>query len=141
MTRAEVAKRIGRSIATVRRMEGKELHPSVDWNGVHLFDPDEVEAVAQELKENGRRSLEYTNDLPPFLLASRIKTVEYEKENLTGELEDLQKKLDRMSGIEEVAAKLLTMTDEALRLAEGAGSRQARWLRMDFDRLVRSISD
>jgi len=46
MTRSGVAKRLGKSIATVRRMEGVELHPTLGGDGVHLFDPDEVEAIA-----------------------------------------------------------------------------------------------
>jgi septal ring factor EnvC (AmiA/AmiB activator) len=47
MTRGQVAKRLGKSVATVRRMEGRELHPSRDRNGVFQFDPAEVERVAQ----------------------------------------------------------------------------------------------
>lgn len=46
LTRAGVAKRLGKSIATVRRIEGVELHPTSDERGVHHFDPDEVDAVA-----------------------------------------------------------------------------------------------
>ena len=47
LTRTGVAKRIRKSLATVRRMEGNELHPEVDENGVHWFDEDEVEHVAK----------------------------------------------------------------------------------------------
>jgi len=47
LTRSGVAKRLGKSIATVRRMEGMELHPTRGSNGVHLFDPDEVDAAAR----------------------------------------------------------------------------------------------
>lgn len=47
LTRSGVAKRLGKSIATVRRMEGVELHPTRGSNGVHLFDPDEVDAAAR----------------------------------------------------------------------------------------------
>lgn len=47
LTRSGVAKRLGKSIATVRRMEGVELHPVVDARGVHRFNPDEVERVAR----------------------------------------------------------------------------------------------
>jgi hypothetical protein len=46
-TRASVAKRLKRSIATVRRMEGRELHPWTDNRGVHHFDRDEVEELAR----------------------------------------------------------------------------------------------
>lgn len=57
-----VAKRLGKSIATVRRMEGIELHPARDERGVHRFDPDEVEAVANGaipvVREHRMRDLE-----------------------------------------------------------------------------------
>jgi hypothetical protein len=46
MTRAQVAARIGASIATVRRYEGTLLHPHVDKDGTHRFDPAEVTALA-----------------------------------------------------------------------------------------------
>jgi hypothetical protein len=46
MTRAHVARRLGKSIATVRRLEGTELHPKVDDRGVNQFDPNEVERLA-----------------------------------------------------------------------------------------------
>lgn len=38
----------------MRRMEGIELHPTRGSNGVHLFDPDEVDAAARG--ETGDRS-------------------------------------------------------------------------------------
>jgi len=47
LTRGQVAKRLGKSIATVRRLEGRELHPRRDAKGVLRFDRDEVEAVAE----------------------------------------------------------------------------------------------
>jgi hypothetical protein len=53
LTRSGVAKRIRKSLATVRRMEGNELHPEVDENGVHWFDEDEVDQVAKG--RGGRR--------------------------------------------------------------------------------------
>jgi hypothetical protein len=46
LTRAQVAGRIGVSVPTVRRLEGSALHPHVDAQGVHWFDPREVTAVA-----------------------------------------------------------------------------------------------
>jgi hypothetical protein len=46
LTRAQVAARLGVSVATVRRMEGRELRP-VQEGGVWTFDPVEVaEAIA-----------------------------------------------------------------------------------------------
>jgi hypothetical protein len=49
LTRSQVARRLGRSLATVRRAEGKALHPTVDGRGVHQFDPVEVDALAERL--------------------------------------------------------------------------------------------
>lgn len=52
LTRSGVAKLIGRSIATVRRMEGCSLHPTQDSHGVHWFEPREVEVALQQ-RANG----------------------------------------------------------------------------------------
>lgn len=46
LSRAQVAERIGASVATVRRYEGTLLHPHVDKDGTHRFDPKEVTALA-----------------------------------------------------------------------------------------------
>lgn len=54
LTRSQVAQRIGRSIATVRRMEGRSLHPRRSRRGTWIFDSDEVEAVAEEVARSGR---------------------------------------------------------------------------------------
>lgn len=51
MTRQQVAKRLGRSVATVRRLEGNRLHARQDARGVHYFDPDEVEALARDIDQ------------------------------------------------------------------------------------------
>jgi hypothetical protein len=51
LKRSHVAKRLGKSLATVRRLEGVELHPVIGENGVHLFDETEVDEVAMR----GRR--------------------------------------------------------------------------------------
>lgn len=53
LTRTQVARRLGRSLATVRRAEGKTLHPTVDGRGTHRFDPVEVDALAERLLETG----------------------------------------------------------------------------------------
>lgn len=49
MTRKQVGRRLGKSIATVRRIEGVLLHPVRDERGIHRFDPDEVEALALDV--------------------------------------------------------------------------------------------
>jgi hypothetical protein len=54
MTRGQVARRLGKSIATVRRLEGTQLHPRRDVNGILRFDPNEVERVARALGRGGR---------------------------------------------------------------------------------------
>ncbi|MBI2894418.1 MAG: hypothetical protein HYY06_12780 [Deltaproteobacteria bacterium] len=48
LTRSQVAERLGTSIASVRRLEGKKLHPRRGPRGVWLFDPAELAAVAEE---------------------------------------------------------------------------------------------
>jgi hypothetical protein len=45
MTRGEVARRLGKSIATVRRLEGRVLFPTKRRNGRWWFDESEVEAL------------------------------------------------------------------------------------------------
>jgi hypothetical protein len=55
LTRKPVAERLGVSVFKVRSLEGKALHPEV-VNGVHYFDPAEVERVARELSGRARRS-------------------------------------------------------------------------------------
>jgi hypothetical protein len=52
LTRGQVAKRLGRSVATVRRMEGHELHPKRDADGVLRFDPAEVQRA--RVRRDGR---------------------------------------------------------------------------------------
>ena len=47
MTRQAVAKRLGVSVASVRRMEGAQLHPTIGLDNVRRFDPVEVEGIAK----------------------------------------------------------------------------------------------
>ncbi|MEP6862944.1 MAG: helix-turn-helix transcriptional regulator [Deltaproteobacteria bacterium] len=54
LTRAQVAERLGVSISTVRRYEGARLHPVVDDDEVHWFEPKEVACLAVELKNDPR---------------------------------------------------------------------------------------
>ena len=46
-TRHEVAEHLSVSITTVRRMEGRDLHPQLDARGVRLFAASEVRSVAE----------------------------------------------------------------------------------------------
>lgn len=60
LTRDDVAKRLGISVSTVRRLEGSRLHPLVTDNGVRRFKPADVEEVAVSLaaKRNTLRNAE-----------------------------------------------------------------------------------
>jgi hypothetical protein len=51
LTRGEVAGLLGTSVSSVRRMEGKTLHPIRDRDGVWRFDPDEVKRVPSRWRE------------------------------------------------------------------------------------------
>lgn len=46
MTRPQVAEQLGTSVASIRRKEGKTLHPVKGADGIHRFDPAEVAAHA-----------------------------------------------------------------------------------------------
>lgn len=50
MTRMQVARALGRSIATVRRTEGTILHPRLDASGVWRFDRRKVDQLAAEIR-------------------------------------------------------------------------------------------
>jgi hypothetical protein len=54
MTRGQVARSLGRSLATVRRLEGSLLHPRL-LEGVWRFESREVEALADEVRAGRRR--------------------------------------------------------------------------------------
>lgn len=54
LTRDDVAKRLGVSIATVRRLEGTRLHPLIDDKSVRRFKASDVERVAKELEAEQR---------------------------------------------------------------------------------------
>lgn len=49
LRRSQVARRLHRSISSVRRLERRELFPVRDARGVHWFDEQEVDAVARRL--------------------------------------------------------------------------------------------
>jgi hypothetical protein len=54
LTRKRVADRLGVSVFKVRSLEGKALHPQ-RVNGVHHFDPDEVDRLARTLGPRRQR--------------------------------------------------------------------------------------
>jgi len=45
LTRGQVARRLGTSLSTVRRMEGELLKPIIGARGVHYFEETEIQAV------------------------------------------------------------------------------------------------
>lgn len=51
LTRSQVARRIDRSLSTVRRFEFVKLHAVADEKGIFKFDADEVDALAKELRD------------------------------------------------------------------------------------------
>jgi hypothetical protein len=55
MNRGEVARYLGKSIATVRRAEGQYLHPRRDARGVHQFDSHEVRELRQAAERGAVR--------------------------------------------------------------------------------------
>lgn len=55
LTRPAVARRLGTSVASVRRLEGRLLHPERNERGVWLFALDEVERLAASYAPKHRR--------------------------------------------------------------------------------------
>lgn len=47
LTRTQVAKRLGISTSSVRRMEWDKLHPKLDEKGVNRYDPTEVDSICE----------------------------------------------------------------------------------------------
>jgi hypothetical protein len=60
LTRAEVARRLGVSVTTLRRMEGTKLHPTRRADGVHVFDETEVESVLVTYRQVRSRTTRVT---------------------------------------------------------------------------------
>jgi len=54
LTRDDVARRLGVSISTVRRLEGTRLHPLIDDKSVRRFKASDVERLARELEADQR---------------------------------------------------------------------------------------
>jgi hypothetical protein len=62
LTRAEVAKRLGVSVTTLRRMEGTKLHLTRRSDGVHVFDETEVESVLVTYRHVRSRTTRVTTE-------------------------------------------------------------------------------
>jgi hypothetical protein len=50
LTRGQAARLLGRSVATVRRIEGRLLHPTRDARGTHWFHEYDVERLAARIR-------------------------------------------------------------------------------------------
>lgn len=85
LTRAQVAARLGKSIATIRRMEGRELHPRRDAHGVHRFCPKEVAAIAR-----APRTKQWSGLSEPFWTrsASERRAASFELESMRARVRD-----------------------------------------------------
>ena len=116
VTRAGVAKRLGLSIASVRRMEGRELHPWTDERGVHQFDASEVEQLVR-----GDRTRSKNEEGAPFADEERNFT-QRGVQRLENELTEAREALSAASGRSaELASQneeLRTTAIEALELVE-----------------------
>jgi hypothetical protein len=113
LTRSGVAKRLNRSIATVRRLEGYELFPCRDSRGVHWFDEYEVTRVAQLLKTaalpaaqsrwlaRSRRSVRSAADPAPRLrsIVPVLRRLEMENAALRAQVEQLELQLAADPGV------------------------------------------
>ena len=89
LTRAQVARRLGKSIATVRRLEGTLLHPRLDYRGVNRFDPVDVE----ELRLRVRDGLRLPNGL------KEKKPAETQSDDLVGHVRALRARLDDVEAV------------------------------------------
>jgi DNA-binding transcriptional MerR regulator len=78
LTRDDVAKRLGVSISTVRRLEGSRLHPLVTDKGVRRFRPADVEQLAaalaaeQNTPRNAQKAAAHAIELGKGELAARV---------------------------------------------------------------------
>lgn len=96
VTRAYVAKAIGRSLATVRRLEGSLLHPTQDRLGVWRFKLAEV----RELADTIRRGRSISRHLQPMLAAPPLwreePRAELEQE-IRSVLDDIKRRRPRLA--------------------------------------------
>jgi hypothetical protein len=128
LTRLAVARRLGKSVATVRRMEGTDLHPTIDARGVHWFAECDVEEVAMRLA-NGEPTEGSVGDDAPWQdpdeverLQAKVRSLESLSASLQEQLvaeqqssHDLRRELRRASSAAAEMAQLILdsgMADE-----------------------------
>ncbi len=131
LTRSQVARRLRRSLATVRRMEGQELNPVCNERGVHLFDEGEVEQAARHLEEHGRRTAaDDDGEFERFMLQRRLATAELQLSTLRTRHDALTKE----------NAELKQAIRSMGRLTAGAVEAVGEELDPSFERALRRLS-
>lgn len=160
MTRGQVAKRIGKSIATVRRLEGSKLHPTRDANGFLRFDPNEVDRVARALRQPKRKPLPSSffpdaslddDREDPEDIAHRARMMKAEAEaeaaaqerrtaRFRAEQEQELREAARLRGLQEQATRQLT---DLSRMIESCSPHEMRVLARDPElvRLLDALDD
>lgn len=135
LTRTDVAKMLGKSVATVRRLEGHVLFPVKDWRGVHRFDGWDVERLrnnpdrmrrwarsrwferhADRKPRNGSPAPSATTT--PQAMRSNARVVAVVSELVECLLECDPRKLARIGGGPELAAALVRAAQELALHAE-----------------------
>ena len=107
LTRGQVAKRLGKSIATVRRMEGNELHPARDERGVLRFSAEEVERLVSSRDGEGQGAVTLARRsswLDDELASRDEKTIE---EVVVGEQGDNEQARDFDDRVRRAAAEMV----------------------------------
>ena len=142
MTRGQVASRLGRSISTVRRLEGSELHPTMGPRGVRLFDEDEVAAVASRVRSTGSvssnaaqsesRTQEDHDDTEGFEL--EVQDLEQQLRKARRELEELRKGLDYVEQLQ--TADIDEIQELCIRLMHGPSDRELEEVARRLDRAI-----
>ncbi len=157
MTRTDVARRLGKSVATVRRLEGVELHPTVDEGGVHLFEEAEVERLANRLSgtppSSGEREPPRSYAMSPWLKSELVRRAQEDAEDrehaarLATQQADLEasrrqreedeerrrrnQEREEWSRCERLAARVESIRRDVVRQLESASPRELRRMQSD----------
>ena len=91
MTRRQVARRLGKSLTTIRRIEGVLLHPHVDSRGVHRFSEDDVDRLAGDVNHG---HVVLGRQLRP--IANEVLMNDHGTTDFCQRCSDLQQELDRV---------------------------------------------
>jgi hypothetical protein len=92
LTRSGVARALGRSIATVRRLEGSLLHPVRDARGVNRFNPSEVGDLVRR-QQRGELALFARNAAPR---TEELRSLRLENADLRRQLDEL---IEEITGV------------------------------------------